>query len=382
MLRSLAKRIYRLLWLMRFLLPIDKKKIVIVCFRGRGFSDHPKYIVEALHEVRPDLKVYWAVSDSKYASGLPQYVRPVRIRTLAYVYHMVTARLWIDISRKPIYERKRTGQLYMQVWHTGNACLKKVERHAEDKLSSVYLADAIADAKQIDVMVSGSRFTDECFRDGFWYPEGEILSVGSPRNDVLFASGSEIKNRVHRLLGVDVETNFALYAPTFRNDNSVATYFLDFQGIVDALETRFGGSWKVVLRLHPNVAKESFRLGIEDSVSVIDATHFDDMQELLVACDVLITDYSSSVFDYMLTKRPIFTHATDYEAYVDERGLYFDLRRLPFYFSDSTEQLLTNIRNFEQASFQEDCSQFMLEQGFYDDGDASERVVEWILENA
>lgn len=378
MLRLIAKRLLRWLWPVLFLFPIDKSKIVVVSFHGRGFSDHAKYVIASLLVARPDLNVYWAISDPRYAQGLPASVHTVKYRSMAYAYHLATAGLWIDNSRKGAYARKRSRQLYMQLWHAGNACLKKVEKHAEEKLPKHYVVDAKIDAKQIDVMVSGSTFTDDCFRDGFWYPDGEIIPAGSPRNDIFFHGKTQaITNKVRETLGLP-EERIVLYAPTFRAGNSLETYFLDFDRIVESFESQFGGRWKVVLRLHPNVAKESLKLGLEQSDCVVDATYYDDMQELLVSADALITDYSSSVFDYILTKRPVFIHATDYEVYLKERGLYFDLRNLPFRFSETSDELAENIERINLETYQEGCARFMREQGFYDDGRASEKVVEWI----
>ena len=380
MVHGILKRIYRSLWSLRYVFPINSKKIVVVSYYGKGFSDNPKYIVNKLTEIRPDLKIYWAIKKKGYRASLPSNITPIKYKSVAYVYHMITAKVWLDNARKPQYEQKKASQIYIQAWHGSNAIIKKVEKDAQTKLSKEYINSAKNDAAQTDLMIAGSSFGKDKYRESFWYPDGEILSAGSPRNDVFFNNTEVIKDKVYKKFNLDKDIKFVLYAPTFKENHSIDANLLDFKKITDSLETRFGGKWILAIRLHPNIENGLANSNIGALDCIIDATNYDDMQELLVASSAMITDYSSSVFDYMLTKRPIFICAPDYEEYVAERGVYFDMRSLPFPYSDTEKSLCDSIVRFNEIEFDNMCTDFMKSIEVYDNGTASITVAQWIVD--
>lgn len=369
-LSAAARRVCRLA-------PIRRRKVAFCSYYGRGYSDNPKAVAEALLAAETDLELVWLVKNRAEGRSLPEGIRPVSYSNpFSRAWHLATARVWVDNCRKG--ERlKRKGQYYLQTWH--GFALKQIEKDAAVALESPYVQSCIQDSRDCDLMVAGSSFMETLHRKSFWY-DGEIALWGTPRNDVFFRDNSDLEEQVRRFWGLPRERKIALYAPTFRADQSVDCYALDAEAVAVACRMRFGGEWSVLIRLHPNVAGQSVGLFSYDGDRVIDATAYPDMQELLIACDLLITDYSSSMFDYALSGKPCFQFALDLEAYQQDRGFYFRLDRLPFPLACSNEALSTAIAEFDEEAQQRRWSAFTRENGFCEDGHAAERCAQWILE--
>lgn len=199
------------------------------------------------------------------------------------------------------------------------------------------------DSAQCDLMVSGSGFMTRLYQNAFWY-DGPVAEYGSPRNDVFFSPQPRLIQKVHRAFSLPEKQKLVLYAPTFRTDHSSRAYSLDVPGLLDACQARFGGSWSCLIRLHPNVAKHSAGLFAYDGTTILNATAYPDMQELLCTVDMLITDYSSCMFDFALSGKPCLQFATDIESYRQDRNFYFPLDRLPFPLASSNQALCEAVR--------------------------------------
>lgn len=374
--RALLRFFYRLLWKCFFVFPIDKDKIVLQSFAGRGFSDNPKYIAESLHKADPKLKLFWAVSDTG-DSQFPEYIRKVKYRSVAYLFHMATAKCWVDNIRKP-YSPKRKGQIYMQTWHAGFT-LKKVERAAEAQLDGNYVREAKQDSKAVDVLLSNCDQLTEIYRNDFWY-DGEILNCGLPRNDRLFHFTEEDAKSIRSKAGVPDGVRCLLYAPTFRKGNDLKPYDLNYAAVCDALERRFGGTWKILVRLHPNIFAESDNLVLDEKY-VINASYYPDVQDLYIISDLLITDYSTVIFDFFLLDRPAFFYANDIASYMSDRGFYVQLKDLPFPLAENNGDLIKIINDFNRDEYDKKIKEFKEEQKFYDNGYAGDTAAKWISEH-
>ncbi|MGE5403314.1 MAG: CDP-glycerol glycerophosphotransferase family protein, partial [Candidatus Saccharibacteria bacterium] len=161
---------------------IDPNKIVFCNFYGGGYGGNPKYIAEELFRQGIKCDMVWLLRDELMDSNeLPSWIRPVRYDSIRAVYEMVTARVWIDNSRKDYYIKKRRGQYYIQTWH-GVMAYKKCEGDAVDTLPPSYVQAAIADSKKADLMLSGISIDIDSFRGVFWY-DGEVLKCGAPKTD-------------------------------------------------------------------------------------------------------------------------------------------------------------------------------------------------------
>lgn len=375
---STIKKIQKgLSWLACRALPIQNNKVVFSSFYGRGASDNPKAIVDALANSPEKLDIVWLAKDPAHA-GVPDGIRVVPYDTPAAIRELSTAKVWVDNCRKGARYKKK-GQYYMQTWH--GFALKRIERDVADKLNTpenaAYAAYAKRDSAQIDVIISNSTFMTKIYQQSFWY-DGSVLSYGSPRNDILVHPPVEAKKQVAQALQLPEDCRYILYAPTFRADHSLQAYDLDYHAVCDACEQRFGGKWIVLVRLHPNIMQLAEDLTF-DRKTTFDATAFDDMQLLLSACDVVITDYSSLMFDFALTHRPCFQFATDIDEYKTDRNFYFPIDETPFPLAKSNAEMTQNIRAFDETAYQKDWDAFYKKMGFCEDGQATQRCVQWIL---
>lgn len=361
-------------WTLGRLLPVDRKKVVISSFYGRGCSDSPKAIAQELLRRNKDLKIVCLCRKNRQGN-IPEGITVASYGTFSRIYHLSTAAVWIDNCRKGAHFKKK-GQFYLQTWH--GFALKRIEADAQQALEPEYPPYARRDSEQIDLIVSGSRHMEQIYQKGFWY-DGEVLLTGTPRNDIFFGDTRRISEKVRACLGIPEDRHLVLYAPTFRADHSTDAYRLDAARLLSACRTRFGGDWTLLVRLHPSVDALSSGLFAYDGVQILDASMYDDIQELLCASDAVITDYSSVMFDFALTGRPCFQFATDIAAYQKDRDFYFPLGELPFPLAEDNASLEQAILHYDRAEAAERWAQFTEKFGIQEDGGACVRCADLIL---
>ena len=366
----------RFFWVLCRILPVKRNKIVFQSYYGRSYSDNPKYIAEKLRKTGKDIDFVWVtngVEDPKAPKGF----RVVLFRNFKYIYEMSTAKIWVDNSRKE-YCVKKKNQYYMQTWH-GGFTLKKVERAVETELEPCYVKQAKRDAEQTDVMLSNCNALSKIYREDFWY-DGEILQKGLPRNDRLFNfTDSDVKS-IRESIGIEDGVKLLLYAPTFRKDHGFQAYTLDYERCCKALEKRFGGKWKVLLRMHPGIFDAADNIKFDERF-VLNASHYPDIQDLYIISDFLITDYSSVIFDFALLRRRAAFYAVDIAEYMTDRGFYFSLFDFPFEVCQNNDEAEKMILNFDDKTYFEKLNEFLKEQDFSDNGKASDAAAEWILKH-
>lgn len=355
---------------------ISPQKILFENFHGLGYGDSPKYVCEELLKNRNDLDLVWVVKPGVY-SNVPEGVRTVEIYTEEFYRELYTAHIWISNVRKYQSVLKRNGQFYIQTWH--GFALKRIEADAEiisNGISAPYFDAGKKDSKMIDVIISNAQAMTQIYKTGFWY-DGDVKEYGTPRNDVLFRDNTALKNVLKAKYGIQQEDKIVMYAPTFRSSYKINPLDVDISLMLESLERKTKCNWVCALRLHPNIAnkKNDFSYGEK----IISVTDYPDIMELLAVTDALVTDYSSIMFDFMITKKPVFLYAKDLDYYRNsDRGFYFDYEKLPFPISLTNEKLAENIMAYSEKEYFSRLEQFMEENGFCDDGFASKRVAEII----
>lgn len=354
------------------LLPIQKEKVVLYSFT-ETYADQPKYIAEEILRRQLPWKLVW-IAEHKRAQT-PRGIRAV-VGKYRSRFQLATARIIISNTRLGRYwekgYRKKPGQLYLQTWH-GSYGIKKMEAdvHTPD---ATYTRKAKLDSARIDYLLSNSAWLTGIYRRSFYYT-GPILEHGSPRNDLLFAPG-DTAARVRRELGLPAETKLLLYAPTFRDGAESANPPMpDFTALRTALSSKFGGEWVILARLHPGRRKHPAPWSIRDA-HVINASAYADIAELLVAADAMVSDYSSCLFDYMLTGKPAFIYAPDAADYETTRGLYYPLTDTPFPIALDFSSLLFNVESFNVVTYRTQTANFLQAKGMYDTGHAAEHIVD------
>jgi len=367
-------------------LPIFRKfcfpnKRIIVCISNsfRSYSCNPKYITEYILSNCPnEYDIYWIFKKNVHINNLPTGVRCVRYLSFDYFRIIYSAHFIFANQRVGKYDlllHKHPTQKYIMTWH-GSLPLKRVEKDVEDVLGEAYVKKAKYDSSICDLMFSGNKFHTDLYRRSFWY-NGEILESGTPRCDILFNESIGLKESILAKYKLDKSSKYLLYAPTFRSDYSLDTYKFQWDDVIDVLKRKTGHNYVVLLKLHPNFLKRK-DVHLEQYLNnhVIDVSKDSDMQELLVISDILVTDYSSCVFEFSLLRRPGFMFATDLEKY--DRGFYFSMDELPYPYAASESELISNIENFENDSYQSDLDKFFDIIGNLENGNACKHLLDWM----
>ena len=366
-------------------IPVKKGLVVCWAYNFNQYGCNPKALTEYLLEHHPELEIVWIFRKEVDISGIDKRIRCIVHRSLQHLIAVNTAEFLITNSRTHPYEiywKKRPGQKYLMLWHGGMA-LKKIEKDVEEKLGYQYPKKAKADSKVCDLMISGCGFHTTLAKEKFWY-EGEILEKGLPRSDIFFNTErhADIKKRIFKEYGIKPTEKVVLYAPTFRKPATIEPYKIDWHQTIPKLEAALDTEQiTVLLRLHPNMIGKSDTSSLLTSPKIKDATLYHDMQELMCACDMLITDYSSSMFDMMLLKRPCLLYATDMVKY--DRGYYFNLRDLPFPLAQSQNELIENLQNFNMQKYLDNCRRFdAMHIRSVEKGEGCKALAEWIKKHS
>ncbi len=359
-------------------LPVQKRKLLFIADLGKGYACNPKYLSRWLGQYHSDeFRRVWVYDrEATDASRFPCDVTTVPFFSYRYLYHIATAGIVISNHRLPAWFRfkKRKRQRYLQTWHS-SIRLKKIEGDAFT--SGPYVDSAKADSRNIDCLISGCRFSTDIFKRAFWY-DGPILECGTPRTDYLINSDEAERQRVMQAIGLTPEFKYAIYAPTFRKGGKIEAYNLDYERVCKALSEKFGGEFKLLMRLHPNL-RGSVAFGNLPECC-IDVTSHPDIQELIPLAEVMITDFSSCMFDMAMLRKPCFLYASDLDEYLaNERGTYFSLTELPFGIATTNDNLEQQILNFDSDQYGSDIADFISHVGSYETGNACQSIYDQFL---
>lgn len=370
--------------------PLDKKLIVFCSVWG--YADNARYVAEELcarkREGRDgELKLVFVTNHPEQVpKKLP--MRALRTNSPAAILALSRARVWVDNNRKEAYIKKRRGQYYIQLWHGGIA-LKRIEGDCGKVLGEEYIRRARKDSEHTDLFVSNSTFCTQMYRRAFW-AKCEVMECGSPRNDWFVSEAQAgFAGENGRMAAGSVREGFktaasgklargekriAVYAPTYRGRRKNYCDF-DADALRAALAGRFGGEWEIFVRLHPLVAEGHEMAGRQ---GVRDISQEPDLYEILRGADVLITDYSNTMFEFSMTGRPVFLYADDLEEYKKERGLYFDFAGLPFPKAATQTELFAQIREYRAKRYEKPLQEFFRGVGLKESGAAAAAVADRI----
>ena len=382
----------------------ESGKNIILMFHHKGkklYGNNMKFVADEIIRQNLNCQIYWYVGHGVLTKlklkknnnyGFPKQIK--------VVYHKKStlkiarkARVIISDNFTPAFLLKhfhKKHQFMINTWHGSLGIKKIVAINTLFKFNDKYAQNKTADMNNFDVLVSNSDFENVIYRRDLFF-NNEIKVLGHPRNDIFFAnkqSQNVIRSKVCEQIGLDKNKKIVLIAPTFMNELGlkyvITCYlaFFDFAAIKKAFEKNFGSEVQVLLRLHPEWQFVPYLdKFMEENPFLINATSYPDIQELLVASDAMITDYSSCIFDFLFTKKPGFIFAPDRKHYEMTRGLYFPLEESPFPVAEDNETLCKNIINFDNNLYQKRVEEFLKSRNVVDDGHASERVVELIKEH-
>jgi CDP-glycerol glycerophosphotransferase len=353
-----------------FWIPVKKNRIVLHVHRRKGYTCNPKYIANAIRKQYPDkFEIYWATDYPESVQDLNSYgIIPLKMNTWRFWITVFCAKVIITNDHLPACYLKRKQQYLINTWHASGA-YKKIGFSIHKKYGYFESRIFEYEHKGADLVMSGCQTFSDVMPEAFHLPKRIFQLTGMARNDIFFRNNMKIKDALYRKYSIPLENHIVLYAPTFRgNANTPATtYNLDYKRVINALQTRFGGSWTCLYRAH------YFYQSFDCECDTINVTDYPDIQELLVAADALITDYSSCIWDYSLTHRPSFIYATDLEDYMKEdRDFYTPISEWPYPLAQNNDELEQNILSFNQIQYESKVKVHQRKLGMFETGHASE----------
>lgn len=354
---------------------VENNKIVMMI---GIYGDHARQITKALLKQRKDLDIVWLV-DKPYIDKMENVRMVYRGNCKKYIYEMETAKIWLFDDLVPFFIRKRKSQIYIQVKHWSSITLKMFYLDDKASLESPEIREEIRhNGRMMDYLFSGSEFDEKSCQSGFEF-YGQAIRVGSARSDLLFDEA--VRGKVLAQFGLSEEVKICLYVPTYRLEEFERTHsmsiLLDMETLLGTLESKWNWEWRLFVRLHPNLTLKNDIL--PKNPNVINVQNYTYSEELVAAADMLITDYSSIMFEGAYGKKPVFLYAPDRDRFIDkERGLLIDYDMLPFPKSKSDQELHQCIKAFEKREYEKKVTEFLHMYGVEEDGHASERAAGFI----
>ena len=362
----------RLMQVLLFWLPTKKNRVMFYAHERKGFTCNPKYVLLKLREQFGDkLELIWVSGYAESCQEIRDLGIPViQANTKHHILAYLRARFYITNDNVPVWAIRRPGQKWLNTWHAPMN-YKHIGYDYLAPLSSLGKHIFKMKNRQPDFYLSGSRFFTEDTSKSFRLDEKIFIPTGLPRNDVMFADRDAMKEKICKFYGIPMDKKLVIYAPTFRRGEKSNTYGMDFKQVCQALSDRFGGEWVMLFRNHSFVKGKS---GVQNAV---DVSAYHDMQELMCAADLLISDYSSCLYDFALSGRPSLVYATDLTQYINgDRSLAYPTKLWPYPMAQSNQELLDVIAGFDQEAYDAAFRQHKEDIGGYDNGTACDQVAD------
>jgi len=351
------------------------------------YTCNPKYIYEEIIRRRLNYQIIWLVNRKNLKKfDYPDNIRLIPLNTVKGLREVYSSKVWIDngIVFSDYFDKKE-GQIHLQTMH-GSLGIKRLDnavlcRNARGKSGQRVVQ---RESNETDYVITNSQFEEDVFHSVFW-KNTDMVRLGHARTDVLFSTDpvriGQIREELYHRYGIPVHKKLVLYAPTHRTGLTIEDLSIDYEDMALALQKKFGGEFAVMIRMHKrtkNIVLDNEETEESKEQVLYDVTNYPDIQELMLVTTVGITDYSSWIYDYVLTRRPGFIFATDLERYNTNTGLYYPLEETPFPVCKSHEELIKNIENFDNDRFLTRVEEFLDEKQSVDDGAAAKRIVDWI----
>lgn len=356
---------------------VDENSVLFCSYKMESFNDNPFYISNALHKMRPRTDIVWMFRDVEKARSvydIPDYVRCVQWDTPEGLSAMGRAKVLVDNWRKNDYLKLGRNQVYLFSPHHDRSFKHGLFSCKDpDRLYNRVL-ESHADAATI-----GSSFNKVFLRKAYHF-NGQYISAGLPRNDILVRNDAEDYKRIRRILNIDPDTCILLYAPTFRDSDlgksSVQSVSLDLAHVLDVLEETTFDRWICLYRAH------YFSSGLDidaEHSRFMDVTSYPEMAELLRISDALITDYSCCAGDFVLRGKPVWLYISDIADYIaHSRKLYVNPLETPYMCAQSPEELDALIRQTSPQAAMNNCRKVLEYYGTHETGHAAEAAAAYI----
>ncbi|WP_239760965.1 bifunctional glycosyltransferase family 2 protein/CDP-glycerol:glycerophosphate glycerophosphotransferase [Mammaliicoccus sp. N-M51] len=320
---------------------VNNETIVFESFGGKNYSDSPKYIYEYMQKHYPKLNYIWVFKNPNQNVITGNAVK-VKKGSKEYYDAYSKAKFWVTNARLPLYLNKKDNQIYIQTWH--GTPLKRLANDMKivrmpGTTTPKYKKNFYAETSRWDYLISPNRYSTNIFKTAFWMDENRTLEIGYPRNDILVNRSNDqvYIEKLKKELNIPKGKKIIMYAPTWRDDEFVkkGKYLFDLKINLENLQKELGDEFVILLRMHYLISNALDLSGYEDFA--IDVSNYNDISELYLISDALITDYSSVMFDFGILKRPQYFFAYDIEKYDKGlRGFYMD------YMNDLPGEIITD----------------------------------------
>ena len=382
LIKNITIQLYKVL---TYLIPTDKKIIIFQSSNGRNYTGNPRYIYEEMvcQGLDEEYECIWFLFDTSIE--IPGRCKKIRNNYFPYFWYLMRAGFWVFDSRQPLYCRKKKSVTYIQTWH--GTPLKKLALDMDrmDMGGSTDINDYhrqfLVTCKDWDYLISQNNFSTEIFRSCFAFKDRPILEIGYPRNDILIRDNKKDKIiEYKKMLGLPLDKKIILYAPTWRNNEYSVKGKYKFASKLnfDKAQKELSDEYIFIVKYHYLVSDKIDWSPYEGFVYTFDETK--DIAWLYLVSDMMITDYSSVMFDYSLLKRPMLFFAYDLQDYKENlRGFYFDfVEEAPGPISRDTNQLINDIKSYEPLKWEDKYQTYSNKYNHVDDGHASEKVIDLI----
>lgn len=299
----------------------EEQYFVIESFNGENCTDSPRAVADAVRDRRSQAKIFFSIAD--HSINYPEYGIALIRGTNRWAQYVQTARVLVNNNNFPFYFKKNKGQYYLQTWH--GTPIKTIGSDIPRKYSSAsYRKTMLRESSNWSALVTQNEYSSNILRKSFQF-EGKILELGYPRNDVIVHAKENTRHVTRIQLGIEENEFVVLYAPTWRETKRDLQGKIKFESMLGSAVLPNAPS-RLLLRGHHN----EYSHGVSNSTTTdIDVSTYPEINDLIMASDCLVSDYSSLIFDYSLTGKPIFIFAPDLEEYSKTRGMYLDLELLP-----------------------------------------------------
>lgn len=359
---------------------VHPKRILFSSLTGGKYMEYscnPKYIYECLKKQYSDqYQIIWAFNEpDQYRFLLSQDVILVKHFTLKAFYYLMTSKVIITNGSYVPWFMFRKKQIVINTWHGGGA-YKKLDIGKNSLKKIIKKRNAMV-GRNTSVFVTSSRAFTQYVIQGVFSFQGPVLEVGMPRNDKLVRQDTkEAEKKVRGYFQLDSEVKIILYAPTYRMEGWDDR--LDVNIVVDTLQKQTEQKWVCLVRMH-RYEQKAIKMDLTRH-RIMDASLYPDMQDLLAATNILITDYSSSIWDYSFLYRPCFLYVPDLEEYQRNRGFYVELEKWHFRYACTQENLVKELCHLDKTEWETRMNMHHKELNSCETGHASESVVKYIIE--
>ncbi len=381
---KLARFVFR--WFHIF--PVKRNMILFSSNEGNNYACNPKYLFEELIRSNGNRYEYiWVLNDP---SQLPDRFRPdvktVRFLSPKHLFYLHTSGLILtNLGIEPIFA-KRKSQTVICTHHGGGSYKRHhVKCQFLSREENLYI-DKVQKLRSelTDYILSGNSEFTRIHTQDLGIPRRKFLSTGTPRNDILVRRNPDERDNVRvgicRRHNIPYNNMLVLYAPTFRGthrhqypvSNGICSSL-----VAASLKARFGKDITFLFRRHRHSLKDSDNK-VPDDVNIVDVSDYGDMQELLLAADVLITDYSSSIWDFCQTFKPGFLYMPDLKDFMSDRGFNVPLDRMPFPYAETPEGLCALVENYSEEESRRCISAHLEAMGSFEKGTATNQVVDLV----